>query len=453
MTGMNEQRPAITARLSAYAAEARFTDLPAGVRAEAVRAFLNWLGCALGGCREPAVDIAVASLGAVCGNCRLIGRNAKADIASAAFVNCLASSVLAYDDTHLATVTHPTGPVAAPLLAYSETARITGEAFLAALAVGIEIQCRISNVLLLPPAAANLGLYITGVTGPIGAAAALGRAMGFDAVRMCSAMGLGAAHGSGFRGTHGSMAGHVVPAIGARGGTFAALLAAQGFECSADALESERGFVAEFSAGADLRRAIVGLGTNFELLANAYKPYPGGIVVHPTIDACREIAERRDRAAPIMRVRLSLHPLGLALGDRVAPGNATDAQISQQHWAAAVLLGHAPGPAVLQPACLSDDDVGRLRSLIELVADDTLARDEAVAEVWYGTATEPLRAHIPHARGSLARPMTDAELDRKFLDQAQPVLGQDCAARLLRTCRDLASVDDVGAALTARIGA
>ncbi|MBU6497300.1 MAG: MmgE/PrpD family protein, partial [Rhodospirillales bacterium] len=267
--------------------------------------------------------------------------------------------------------------------------------------------------------------------------------------RMRSALGLGAAHGSGFRGTHGSMAGHVVPAIGARGGTFAALLAAQGFECSADALESERGFVAEFSTGADLDRAITGLGTAFELLANAYKPYPSGIVVHPTIDACREIAKRRDRAIPITRVRLSLHPLGLALADRVAPGNEIDAQISQQHWAAAVLLGHRPGPDVLRPACLSDDAVARLRPLIELAGDEALARDEAIAEVWSGTAMKPLRAHIPHARGSLARPMTDAELDRKFLDQAEPILGPDRAARLLCACRDLASADDVGATLAA----
>ncbi|MBU6498261.1 MAG: MmgE/PrpD family protein, partial [Rhodospirillales bacterium] len=135
MIGINEERPAITARLAAYAAEARFADLPAEVRSEAVRAFLNWLGCTLGGCREPAVDSAVSSLGALSGNCRLIGRDAKTDIAGAAFVNCLASSVLAYDDTHLATVSHPTGPVAAPLLAYSETNRIAGEEFLTALVI------------------------------------------------------------------------------------------------------------------------------------------------------------------------------------------------------------------------------------------------------------------------------------------------------------------------------
>ena len=104
---------------------------------------------------------------------------------------------------------------------------------MAALAAGIEIQCRLSNVLLLAPAEANLGLYITGITGPAGAAAGLGRAMGFDTQHMTWAIGLGAAQGCGFRATHGSMAGHVVPALAARGGVWAALLAAQGFTVEA----------------------------------------------------------------------------------------------------------------------------------------------------------------------------------------------------------------------------
>ncbi|MBK5053755.1 MULTISPECIES: MmgE/PrpD family protein [Burkholderiaceae] len=64
----------------------------------------------------------------------------------------MSSSALAFDDTHLATVTRPTGPVAAPLFALCEKHPTTGEEFLNALALGIEIECRMSNVLLLPPA-------------------------------------------------------------------------------------------------------------------------------------------------------------------------------------------------------------------------------------------------------------------------------------------------------------
>src|SRR4029434_6646865 len=108
----------------------------------------------LGGCRDPAVDIAVATVNDAGGSpqASLIGRDRRSDIASAAFVNCLSSTVLSFDDTHLATVTHPTGPVAAAIFAFSERNTVSGEDFVTALALGIEIECRMSNVLLLPPA-------------------------------------------------------------------------------------------------------------------------------------------------------------------------------------------------------------------------------------------------------------------------------------------------------------
>ena len=48
----------ITRELAAFATHARFAALPENVRAEAPRAFLNWMGCVLGGCRDPAVEIA-----------------------------------------------------------------------------------------------------------------------------------------------------------------------------------------------------------------------------------------------------------------------------------------------------------------------------------------------------------------------------------------------------------
>lgn len=52
--------PAITRELAAYATRSRFATLPEHVRTEGARAFLNWMGCVLGGCREPAVEIAAA---------------------------------------------------------------------------------------------------------------------------------------------------------------------------------------------------------------------------------------------------------------------------------------------------------------------------------------------------------------------------------------------------------
>ena len=116
----------ITAELAKYAEASDFDALPRHVQDESKRAFVNWIGCALGGCHEAVAlrcsEAIQSSSGP--GQSSLIGRGFRADMASAAFVNCIASSALAYDDTHLATVTHPTGPVASSLYAYAEGAPV-----------------------------------------------------------------------------------------------------------------------------------------------------------------------------------------------------------------------------------------------------------------------------------------------------------------------------------------
>jgi len=104
--------------------------------------------------------------------------------------------------------------------------------------------------------------------------------------------------------------------------------------------------------------------------------------------------------------------------------------------------------AQLRQDCIDDPAVAAMRQRVSAVADVSLARDEAHAECVLADGTT-LRAHVPHARGSLERPMTDAELDAKFLSQAEGVLAADGAQALLAQCRALAGQADVGRLLAA----
>jgi 2-methylcitrate dehydratase PrpD len=438
----------ITRQLARYATGSSFEALPTQVATEAVRAFVNWLGCALGGCRDPSVAIALAVAADAGGSpqASIIGHGLRTDLMSAAFVNCLSSSSLAFDDTHLATVTHPTGPVASPLLALAERLRVPGTDFINALALGIELECRLSNALLLPPARSNVGFYITGLTGPIGAAAALGRVFRLDEPRMASALGLGAAQASGIRSTHGSMAGAVVPAVAARSGAAAALLAQKGFTCRDDALEAPNGFLSVYSTSADSERAVAGLGESYELLANAYKPYPCGIVIHAAIDACLEVAAKNIASLPIRRASIRVNPLALTLTDRRDPGTPMEAQVSLYHWVAAALLRGRAALGEVAQECIDDVNIVALRRDVLAVADDRLGRDEAIAEVTLHDGSL-LQSHVRAARGSSQRPLTDEELDQKFLMQAELVLRREAAAALLHAARNITTMRNVGSEL------
>lgn len=440
---MNERR-AITRELARYAVQSRFAALPEHVRAEAARAFMNWMGCALGGSREQAVTIAAAAVAELGGAAQasIMGRQQRTDVASAAFVNCIASSVLAFDDAHLATVTHPSGPVGAALLAFSETRAVPGEDFLNAFALGIEITCRLSNMLVLPPAQFNVGFYVTGLTAPIGVACALGNLLGLDEQRMNWAIGLAASQASGFRATHGTMTAHFRPGHAARCGVWAALLAAKGFAGDDHSLEADKGFVDVFaSPQASLERAVEGLGQQHELLTNAYKPYPCGIVIHPTLDACLEVRQQCD--GRFERVVLRVHPLAISLCGVREPADTLECHVSLYHWAAAALVRGAAGVPEMQQSCIDNAEVAALRARIEAVADATIARDQAIVEVTLAGG-RTLRPHVTQTRGSLKRPMTDAELDAKFRAQALLVLPPAEVDELLRRCRGVATLRDVG---------
>lgn len=443
---------ALTRELAAFAVSADIARLPAGVAAEAARAFLNWMGCALGGSGDPAVSMALACAlddGAHL-QASVIGRRVRTSVGHAALLNCLSSTVLSFDDTHLATVTHPTGPVAAAIFAMAQKRPATGTDFIAALTVGMEIECRLSNLLLTAPARAEIGWFVTGISGPIGAAAALGRLLRFDEPTMVAALGLAANQASGFRANHGSMAAFLVPANAARNGVAAAQLAERGVTAMDHALEAPKGFVDVFGKGGEANVALEGLGSAFELLSNAYKPYPAGIVVHPATDACLDIAERLPRDADIASVRLRVHPLALDLCGRRHPTTPVEAQLSVFHWAAAALVQRSAGIAQLDPRCIDDPAVQALRERIVADADADLRRDEAHARVELTDGTV-LDSHVPHARGSLDRPLTDAELDAKFRSQAGASLAAPVLEELLLACRDVARLPDVAARLGALI--
>jgi 2-methylcitrate dehydratase PrpD len=442
----------LTRALARYAVASRYDALPEAVQREAERAFLNWIGVAIGGCHELAVMRAAQYVSAKGGSpqASLIGYGVQSDVESAAFVNCISSSVLAYDDAHLPTVAHPSGPAAAALFAVAQTRAVHGHAFLNALVLGIEVQCRIANMLVQPPSPIDPNFYVNGFSGPVGVAVAVGRILGLDEERMSWAIGIAASQASGFRATHGTMTAHFRPGHAARCGVLGALLAEQGFDCIDDALEARGGFIEVYAAGSEPRRALDALGTRHEMLRNRYKPYPCGIVIHPVIDACQEIRAKLPASAKLTRIRLSVNPLVLALTGKRRPRTQLESHVSVYHWAAVSLLKDAPGLAATEVGCLEDPAILALRDHIEALGCPEIGKGEARAEVALADGTV-LNAHVVHARGSQARPMTNQELEAKFLSLATRILSREASERLLAACWRASEMDDVGESIGAML--
>src|SRR5690606_18768500 len=167
-----------TQQLADFIVNHDMRDISSNVREQAVRCVVNWMACAIGGSNHPAVNCALAAAEPFMGPAQatIIGRRERADLLHAALLNRISSHVADFDDTHLATLVHPSGPVLAALLAYAQYHPMDGKRFIDAVILGIETECRVA--LGVYPAHYDIGWHITGTAGGFGAAAAVGRAMG-----------------------------------------------------------------------------------------------------------------------------------------------------------------------------------------------------------------------------------------------------------------------------------
>ena len=168
------QTSGVTQRLARYLVETQWDDIPAAVRHQAKRSWMNFFAVALAGCRSGPVEIALRSLAEFSGGrqATLVGRSERIDALSAAFLNAAGANVHDFCDTHLRTVIHPTAPVAPALLALAELRQVTGPDLLLAFILGNEVQARIG--LAISPGHYSKGWHITSTCGVFGAAGAAG---------------------------------------------------------------------------------------------------------------------------------------------------------------------------------------------------------------------------------------------------------------------------------------
>jgi 2-methylcitrate dehydratase PrpD len=402
---------AVTRDLADFIAGSRWQDIPPEVRREGVRGLLNYIGCALGGCGDEAIGLAIRVLSPSFGapQAGLIGRTERCDVLNAAFLNAASANVLEYDDTHLATVMHPAAPVAPGLFALAEARGASGLELVHAFILGVEAGCRIGTAVM--PHHYRRGAHITATCGIFGAAAATGKLIGLDAVRMNWALGHAATQSAGLVESLGSMSKSIGVGNSARNGLAGALFAEAGFTAAESAIEGRYGFAAVASDTIDLGKITDGLGERWEILANAYKPYPCGVVLFPVIDACLELRKRLE-VSRIARVVVRGHPLLRERTDRPDVGDGRSAKVSLQHTVAVALLQGAAGLAQYTDAAVADPAVQALRDKVTAEDDSAIPVEGAVVTVGLDDGSS-LSERVRHGRGTPGRPMSDIELDAK----------------------------------------
>jgi 2-methylcitrate dehydratase PrpD len=434
----------VTRKLAHYVVSARFEELPERVRREVRRSLLNWMGVAVGASRHEAVEIALAAVQQFSGppQAGVFGRSERLDVLNAALINGISSHVFDFDDTDLLTAVHPSAPVVPTVLGLAELNRVSGRDLVTAMVMGFEAECRIARAV--QPALGAIGWHPTGVTGVFGAAIAAGKLLGLDEQRMCHAIGLAATQPVGIREMFGSMTKSFHPGRAAQNGLLSALLAEKGYTSSLQGIEAKRGWARVVSGKQDWQAITDGLGEDYEIYRNTYKPFACGLVVHPAIDGCIQLRNEHNLTADMIeRIVLNVDPIVLELTNKRTPQTGLEGKFSVYYAAALAIVAGKAGEAQFSNDMVREPVITALRDRVTATADPSIAKQQARVRIHLRDG-RILELFVEEAVGSVKKPMSDAALEAKFMDLTDGVLPADKTRRLMGLCWSIDQLWDAG---------
>jgi 2-methylcitrate dehydratase PrpD len=433
----------VTRTLARFIADSQPRDIPEPVRHEAKRALLNWTACAIGASRHETVERALAALRPFAGEeqASVLGRRDQLDILHAALINGMSSHVFDFDDTHARAV-HPSAPVLPAILALAEWKRLSGAALIHAFVLGVEAEIRIA--LSVFPEHSTVGWHITGTAGVFGAAAAAGKLLALDEQQITWALGIAATQSAGLREMFGSMCKSLHPGRAAQNGLTAALLAAQNFTSSERGIEAPCGFAHVTSTKFDTAVITERLGESYELSSNMYKPYACGLVVQAAIDGCIQLRHAHAlQPGDIERIELTVCPIVLELTANKSPRTGLEGKFSVFHAVAAAIVFGRASELEFSDAAVLDPRVRGLRERVTVTPTEKLARTQADVTIRLKDG-RVLKRYVEHALGTLARPMSDADLEEKFRELVDGILPAAQADKLIDSCWSVDALADAG---------
>ncbi len=442
-TDFDDRTSPETRLLAEFLQDRSMTDIPAEVLHESTRCLLDFVGLTIAGVTEPAAAIALRQCELLGGGeqAHVLGSSTQLRATDAAFVNAISGHALDFDDTHVPTILHPTTPLYAAAFALAEWEGGRGIDVIAAHAMGYEVSARAS--LALYPEHYDAGWHMTGTTGALAAAAVAVRLLGLRGAQAMHCLGIAATQAAGHREQFGTMTKPFHAGHAAKAGLWAGLLARDGFTAAPDPWQGRRAMFSVMSSSSSVSDLVDGLGERWEIERNGVKPYACGVVIHPAIDAVRNLRVTEGLAPDDLEsIELRVHPLVPELTGKTDPRTGLEGKFSVTFACSIALIEGRATEREFSDDYVRRDDVRRLMARFSVVPDATLehTKARATATTRDGRVVEVV---VDDARGTPGNRLTDEEFAEKFHDLVDPVLGAERAARLEAAVWSIAEADDV----------
>ena len=431
-----------------YAANDLTRKLPPEVIHHAKRAVIDWYAATLpGSIVAPATLLELAFAEDLDRGGARLATGRKATLRTAALINGAASHSVEFDDIYRDAGFHPGSPVIAAALAAAQSTGVTGDAFLRGVTIGYEVCCRI-GVAVMP--SHYKFWHTTGTVGSFGAAAAAAGILGCNKEQFMHALATVGTFAAGLQQAFRSEAmskplhgGHAADA-----GALAAMAAAKGVTGALEILEGEVGFGAAMSENADWSKATLGLGKDYCITQMTFKNHGCCGHTFPSIDAVLELKAKHGFAiGDISKIRLHTYKAGLNIIDNATPEGDYQAKFSLQYTVAHALVYGSVRLNAFLPDRMSDAKVRNLMTKIECIADPEFSKGypgqrAARAEIELSDGRK-LEHFQPYRKGDPELPLSDDELNEKFMELGAPVLGDASAKLLLKQLWSLDTLKNV----------
>ncbi|CAM3259891.1 MmgE/PrpD family protein [Nocardioides dubius] len=456
--------PTLAQQLAAFAAHCATQGVPGDVAASVGQRTLDVLGLCVAAHRLPTSAAAIGHVLDQGGHpqATVVGVPTRVNAAQAAFANGVLAHSLDYDDTHLPSVLHPSASVVPAALAAAEHAGASGELTVRAIAVGLEVAVRLGmagyDEKLGNSVFFEHGQHATSITGAMGSAVAAAIAYGLDEKGIADALGITASLASGI--IEANRTGGTVKRLhcgyAAQAGVTAAQLVRRGFTGPPTVLEGRFGFFEAWLHGQFFPTAITdGLGTEWSVPGIFFKPYPANHFTHTTVDAGRAFAAQGITPELVAEVVIGVagstaRTIGEPIEVKRTPETGYQAQFSGPYAFAAGLIGGGGLATGLDDYTdeLAQDPLRRALMAKVSVVDD--AECNAIYPFQFPavvtlrtTDGRELVEKVLTNRGGPARPLSDAELGRKFSDNVAGRLSADVAATVSTAVLALGDVTDL----------
>lgn len=416
----------IAEKLAQFSQQLQLEALPEPVIGAFQTHLLDFLGAAVAGVHEEVVQAALATLLRVGSlpQSSIPGRAEQVSIGDAMFLSAVSAHSLELDDGHTGASLHPAVVIFPVVLTLGERFGLTLQDLIVPTVIGYEVTIRIGMAM--HPNSRRRGFHNTAIAGVFGAAAAAAKILRLSELETVHALGLAGSCAAGlfeFLAT-GADSKRIHPGKAARDGWLCAELAQSGVTGPASVFEGADGFFHAYS-GTWQESVFEGLGNPFQISQSYLKPYPCCRHLHAAIDALLEAKMQGASLQSVDRVEVYTYEVAARHNGRKIR-SMLDAQMSLP-FAIALALEEQSIPLAAFRAAPANSEYWETK-MRQVTVGPQAALNEVYpqsrpAEVHLHWPDRTMKVRVNSPAGEPDRPLSPTQVQGKFLDLAEPVLG------------------------------